>query len=77
MPPDTEGDTRGLTTREREVLALLRQGLSNKEIAERLYLSPNTVAEYVGRLLRKFDVSRRTELIAMLRDTPPSPKDGP
>ena len=45
MPPETGSD---LTERQREVLALVAQGLSNKEIAERLMLSPYTVRFHVS-----------------------------
>ncbi len=50
-----------LTEREREVLQLLTQGLSNSEIASRLYLSPGTVRNYVSSILTKLDVEDRTQ----------------
>jgi DNA-binding NarL/FixJ family response regulator len=50
-----------LTEREREVLQLLAQGLSNGEIASRLYLSPGTVRNYVSSILAKLDVADRTQ----------------
>lgn len=50
-----------LTDRERELLALLGEGLSNRQIAERLYLGERTVKNYVSRLLRKLDLERRAE----------------
>lgn len=49
----------GLTAREREILELLRTGLSNTEISERLYLSPRTASTHVERILRKLGVSNR------------------
>jgi NarL family two-component system response regulator LiaR len=50
-----------LTEREREVLALLAVGLTNKEIAEKLTLSPATVRVYVSNVLSKLGAGNRTE----------------
>ena len=50
-----------LTAREREVLALLAEGLTNKEIAEKLTLSPATVRVYVSHILSKLGAGNRTE----------------
>jgi DNA-binding NarL/FixJ family response regulator len=50
----------GITTRERQVLELLTRNLSNKEIANRLCVSPNTVKNHVHNLLRKLGVSGRS-----------------
>ncbi len=55
---------RGVTEREAEVLALLADGISNKEIASRLFLSPRTVERHIANLTVKTDVSTRTELVA-------------
>lgn len=54
--------TTGLNSRELEVLALVANGYSNKEIAERLYLSEGTVRNYVTALLEKLQVRDRTQL---------------
>lgn len=54
----------GVTAREAEVLALLAEGLPNREIAERLYLSPRTVERHIANLTVKAGVRRRSELIA-------------
>ncbi|HET7487870.1 MAG TPA: AAA family ATPase [Acidimicrobiales bacterium] len=54
----------GVTAREAEVLALLAEGLPNREIAERLYLSPRTVERHVSNLTTKAGVRGRSELIA-------------
>ena len=50
-----------LTPREREILALLVEGKTNKEIAQILFLSPATVRDYVSQILDKLDVKNRTE----------------
>lgn len=58
----------GITGREQEVLQLLADGRSNKEIAARLGLSPNTVKTHVARLFEKLQVARRTEAIQLARE---------
>lgn len=50
-----------LTERERTLLSLLGEGLSNRQIAEKLFLGERTVKNYVSRLLRKLDLDRRAE----------------
>ena len=52
---------RNLTRRELEVLAHVSEGLSNREIAERLVLSPETVKSHVAAILDKLDLSDRTQ----------------
>jgi DNA-binding NarL/FixJ family response regulator len=52
----------GLTERETDVLTLVLQGLSNTQIAERLYIGPATAKTYVSRLLGKFMVETRVAL---------------
>jgi DNA-binding NarL/FixJ family response regulator len=59
----------GVTEREREVLALVGQGLSNQEIAERLFLSVTTVKTYVTRLLAKLPARDRVHLVILAYDT--------
>jgi len=50
----------GLTPREREVLVLLAQGMSDKEIADSLFISPRTAMTHVGNILAKLGVNKRT-----------------
>ncbi len=54
-----------LTEREREVLALVAEGLSNDEIAGRLYLSPLTTKTHVSRILTKLDARDRAQLVVI------------
>jgi|SRR5579859_6196999 len=54
-----------LSAREREVLALLKHGLSNRAIAERLVISPSTADFHVSNILGKLGVATRTEAVAL------------
>jgi DNA-binding CsgD family transcriptional regulator len=57
----------GLSGREREVGALVVDGLTHKEIGARLYISPKTVEQHVARLRQKLAASNRATLVAALR----------
>ena len=57
-----------LSPREREILELIAEGLSNAEIADRLFLSKGTVQNYVSTLFAKLDVTSRGRLIVWARD---------
>jgi DNA-binding CsgD family transcriptional regulator len=59
------GDTFGLSRREHEVLALLSEGRTNREIGERLFISQKTVGVHVGNILAKLGVSGRVEAAAV------------
>ena len=67
--PNTRAQaTLGISGRELEVLALLAAGRSNKEIARRLDVSPNTVKTHVTKLFAKLQARRRTEAIQRARE---------
>ncbi|WP_460794502.1 response regulator [Nocardioides pacificus] len=51
----------GLTEREREILALIAEGMTNRQIGERLFLAEKTVKNYVSSLLTKLGLERRTQ----------------
>jgi NarL family two-component system response regulator LiaR len=53
----------GITKRELEILGLIAHGLSNREIAERLFVSENTVKTHSSRLFDKLDAKRRTQAV--------------
>jgi DNA-binding CsgD family transcriptional regulator len=53
-----------LTVREVEVAALLARGRSNREIAQQLMVSPETVKAHVTRIMRKLNASNRAEAVA-------------
>jgi DNA-binding NarL/FixJ family response regulator len=64
-PQTPDADLYGLTPRECEVLGLLVDGLSQPEIAERLYLSPKTVGTHIQRIMGKMGVKSRTQAVAV------------
>lgn len=57
-----------LTAREQEVLTLIAEGLSNQEIAAKLFIEVGTVKGYVHNLLRKLEVNSRTKAVARARE---------
>ncbi|MER5374854.1 response regulator transcription factor [Streptomyces sp. NPDC002553] len=60
--PEPEADALpGLTDREREILALIGEGLTNRQIGQRLYLAEKTVKNHISRLLAKLGVERRIQ----------------
>jgi DNA-binding CsgD family transcriptional regulator len=58
----------GISERELQVLEALAAGRSNKEIANELHVSPNTVKTHVAKLFEKLEVRRRTEAILKARE---------
>lgn len=58
----------GLTAREHEILGLIAQGLSNREIGEKLFVSENTVKTHSSRLFDKMQVNRRMQAVQKGKD---------
>lgn len=63
VPDAARREALGITLREMEVLGLVAEGLSNKEIAERLFVSENTVKTHCGRAFGKLGAQRRTQAV--------------
>jgi DNA-binding NarL/FixJ family response regulator len=60
---DWPGRGEGLTERESEILALITQGMSNAEVVDLTFLSPNTVKSYIRSVYRKIGVESRTQAV--------------
>jgi DNA-binding CsgD family transcriptional regulator len=60
-------DAFGITPRELEILVLIAEGLSNREIAARLFVSENTVKTHSSRLFEKLDARRRTQAVQIAK----------
>jgi NarL family two-component system response regulator LiaR len=63
VPDETRATELGVTPRELEILGLIAAGLSNREIAARLFLSENTVKTHSSRLFEKLGARRRTQAV--------------
>lgn len=72
--PEEPSELAPLTDREREVLALIGEGLTNRQIGERMFLAEKTVKNYVSGLLAKLGMERRTQ--AAVFATKHLPKQG-
>jgi DNA-binding NarL/FixJ family response regulator len=68
-PPIPDGTLDELTTRERELTTLAAHGLSNDQIAERLFLSPLTVKTHINRAMMKLAVRDRAQLVVLAYQT--------
>jgi two-component system, NarL family, response regulator DevR len=67
--PAPEGALEGLSDREREILDLIGEGLTNRQIGSRLYLSEKTVKNNISRLLAKLGVERRVQAAVLATRT--------
>jgi DNA-binding NarL/FixJ family response regulator len=70
--PATKSGQHNLTARERDVLDLLADGTSNKQIARSLGLSLKTVQNHVSRILDKLQAADRTQAALLARGIPPA-----
>ena len=70
----TRTDSAGLTQRQAEVMALLRQNLTNREIADTLYISSRTVEHHVAAILSKLDATTRAEAVATANNLQTTPR---
>lgn len=61
---DWPGRKEGLTMRQAEMITLITQGLTNEQIANQLYLSPNSVKAYIRAAYRRIGVERRSQAVA-------------
>lgn len=68
FPNEKSATEWGLTSREFEVLQCIAAGLSNQEIAEKLFLSLNTVKTHTSNLFAKLDVQRRTQAVQKAKE---------
>jgi DNA-binding NarL/FixJ family response regulator len=64
LASSTAAEVPSLTQRERDVLRLLADGLSNEEIGKRLFISPETVRTHIRKAMDKLDADTRTEAVA-------------
>jgi DNA-binding CsgD family transcriptional regulator len=65
VPAETKRGDLGITRRELEVLELIAQGMSNREIAGKLYVSENTVKTHSSRVFDKLGAKRRTQAVQL------------
>ena len=73
---DGQADAGELTSREREIAALVAGGLSNREIADRLFISRRTVDAHVNHIYAKLRISSRVQLTIWERDRGPGSRSG-
>jgi len=67
VPVDEQLNKLGISKREYEVLQLMAQGMSNQEIADKSFVSVNTIKTHVSNILLKLDAKRRTQAVTNAR----------
>ena len=72
--PDEDPRLRTLTTQERKILLLIGEGLTNRQIGERLFLAEKTVKNYVSAVLGKLGMARRTQAAVFVTRLPDRPR---
>ena len=65
IPDEKKRENLGIRRRELEILELMAQGMSNREIAEKLYVSENTVKTHSSRVFDKLGAKRRTQAVQL------------
>jgi DNA-binding CsgD family transcriptional regulator len=73
---DSLAATHGITRREQEIVELIVQGKSNKEIEELLFISVHTVKNHVYNIFRKLGVTRRGQLVRLVMEAQARTADG-
>jgi NarL family two-component system response regulator LiaR len=68
VPNRARQEQLGITARELEILAAIAEGLSTREIAEKLFVSENTVKTHSSRLFQKLNARRRTQAVQLAKD---------
>lgn len=68
VPDETRREALGITPREMEILSLIAAGHSNREIAEKLFVSENTVKTHSARLFDKLQAKRRTQAVQRAKE---------
>lgn len=68
VPDERKREDLAITRRELEILELIAQGLSNREIAAKLYVSENTVKTHSSRVFHKLGAKRRTQAVQLGKD---------
>lgn len=76
-PPKNDTELQSLSPQERRILELIAQGMTNRQIAEAMFLAEHTVKNYTTTLLRKLGMSNRTEAAIFATKLKASGADGP